>query len=459
MARIVNGAFRSESTPPTIEPTVPVPIWQWALSVMFRFVTRYCLELSYVMGLLMIWSTGEQVLSGLGFLVVAVIVAGVCIHRPSRRRVFGSVSRRKFRRRWGDAVRHGGLATYNDHVPTPVRNGITNTPAGERLFVRIPSGSTAEQLAGAAEAIATHLEVREVRVTRHLNNARYATVDIVRRDPLSEAGSLSWPHLECPWLSMWDPIPVGVDEYGETVYVSLVEQNLLLGGLPGSGKSVSVSPIAATAALDPGCRLTLLDGKQVELSVWSSCAEALAGPDINEANAVLAELRSEMDSRYARILAAGKRKVSPGDGIPLHVVVCDELAYYLTMGDRTEVKEFTASFRDLVARGRAAGIITIAATQKPSSDIVPTSLRDLFAFRWALRCSTPQASDSILGQGWSTAGFSAQDIDASCRGVGYLLHEGGEPRRIKSFCLDDQDLRNLAARGAALRSPLDKEAA
>jgi len=53
----------------------------------------------------------------------------------------------------------------------------------------------------------------------------------------------------------------------------------------------------------------------------------------------------------------------------------------------------------VVARGRVAGMVTVATTQKPSADVVPTFLRDLFGFRWALRRSTPQTSDTILGSG------------------------------------------------------------
>jgi S-DNA-T family DNA segregation ATPase FtsK/SpoIIIE len=43
--------------------------------------------------------------------------------------------------------------------------------------------------------------------------------------------------------------------------------------------------------------------------------------------------------------------------------------------------------RDFVARGRAAGMVTVATTQKPSADVVPTFLRDLFGFRgwWRTR--------------------------------------------------------------------------
>jgi DNA segregation ATPase FtsK/SpoIIIE, S-DNA-T family len=98
-------------------------------------------------------------------------------------------------------------------------------------------------------------------------------------------------------------------------------------------------------------------------------------------------------------------------------------------------------------------VIFLAATQRPSHDIVPTSLRDLFAFRWALRCTTPQASDTILGQGWASQGFSTHTIDAACRGVGYLRHEGAEPQRLRSFFLNDSDVDELGRRAAILRNP------
>jgi S-DNA-T family DNA segregation ATPase FtsK/SpoIIIE len=50
-------------------------------------------------------------------------------------------------------------------------------------------------------------------------------------------------------------------------------------------------------------------------------------------------------------------------------------------GDRKQRTEFAEVLRDLVARGRAAGVIVCAATQKPASDVVPSALRDLLGFR------------------------------------------------------------------------------
>jgi DNA segregation ATPase FtsK/SpoIIIE, S-DNA-T family len=179
-----------------------------------------------------------------------------------------------------------------------------------------------------------------------------------------------------------------------------------------------LSLLVASAALDPTARLWLLDGKLVELSAWAPCAQRLAGPDIGEAIALLRTLRSEMEARYRELLARGARKITHGDGLPLHLVVCDELAFYLTAEDRKQRAEFAELLRDLVARGRAAGVIVCAATQKPAADVVPSALRDLFGYRLALRRNIPQASDTILGQGWATLGHSAATIAPGQRGSG-----------------------------------------
>src|SRR6202041_1868968 len=109
------------------------------------------------------------------------------------------------------------------------------------------------------------------------------------------------------------------------------------------------------------------------------------------------------------------------------------------------------TLRDLISRGRAAGMIVIAATQKPSNDIIPTFVRDLFSFRMALRCTTPEASDTILGQGWASQGYSASTLDPMTRGVGFLLAEGAVPVKIRTHYLSDGDIAALTKRAEAVR--------
>jgi len=379
-----------------------------------------------------------------GVLVTVAAVAGLAV--PRSRRVLV---------RWlrAAAIRRAWWRAWTDCELPRVRAGrVTSIPAGELVRVRASRGSSLEHVERRAEELAVCLQAREVRVARDPDNAATGTVTLVRRDPLAGMVSVPWPQRDAESLSLWEPIPIGVDELGATITVTLPERNVLMGGEPGAGKSAALSILVATAALDPSTRLWLLDGKLVELSAWAPCAQRLAGPDIDEAVGLLRELREEMEGRYRELLARGRRKITHEDELPLHLVACDELAFYLGSEDRKKQREFAELLRDLVARGRAAGVIVCAATQKPASDVVPSALRDLFGFRLALRCNTPQASDTILGQGWATLGHSAARIAPGQRGVGLLLAEDGTPVRIRGFHLTDEDVDGLATRAAAVRA-------
>lgn len=262
-----------------------------------------------------------------------------------------------------------------------------------------------------------------------------------------------------PGLSIRAPVHLGIDEAGHPVTVKLIEKNKLMGGEPGGGKSNAINLIVAHGALSLDCRLILIDGKQVEFGLWRHCADEFVGPDPAAALDCLKRLQTELNRRYAQLLDAGERKVRRGTGTPAILVAIDEVAYFsATVGDTKQQKEFSILLRDIVARGRAAGVIVVAATQRPSSDIIPTSLRDLFAYRWAFRCTTKAASDTILGQGWATAGYSATDIDLEARGVGWLLAEGSMPKRIKAAHLSDGEIKALAAHAAHLRAEARRRA-
>ena len=253
-------------------------------------------------------------------------------------------------------------------------------------------------------------------------------------------------------LSIWNPVHLGTDEFGSRVEVTLAERNMLIGGEPGGGKSVALQLIVAHGALSADCRLILIDGKRVELGLWRDCAERFIGPSIDEAIDTMHYLQDQIDERTDLLLQMKKRKVTPDLGWPVYLVPVDEVAYFsATVGTPVQQKEFNAANRDVVARGRAPGIIGIEATQRPSADIIPTSLRDLFGYRWAFRCSTEASSDTILGHGWANMGYSATEIDPQSRGVSWLRAEDGVPRRVKAAYLTDAEIIELAAWAAQAR--------
>ena len=160
----------------------------------------------------------------------------------------------------------------------------------------------------------------------------------------------------------------------------------------------------------------MIDGKQVELGLWRDCADRFVGPSMDDALDCMRWLQGLMNGPYDRLVAAGLRKITAASGEPVYLVIIDEYAYFsATVGKKPERDEFAALVRDLVARGRAAGVIVILATQRPSHQVIDPSLRDLFGYRWAFRCTTDSSSDTVLGHGWAGQGYTAAAIDPLAR--------------------------------------------
>jgi len=379
----------------------------------------------------------------MGQVLLAVAAVTLIISTPTRLWLVEALRREGTERRFAQATVDAGVAAA----------AITTmqiVPAGHRLTLSIPPGSTAEDYDEAAEALAVCFRSRAVRVLRDPANAGRAELTIVTCDPLAGAGT-PWPGVGMPETNLWGPLPIGVDEDGAPVWLDLAGHHVLVGGEPGAGKSNALSMIVATAALDPNVELWCLDAKLVELAPWRELSKAFVGPDIEEAGVALGVLQAEMTKRYEWLLGQRLRKVTPDTGLGLVVVVIDELALYI-QGRSKERDEFALGLRDLVARGRAAGIVVVAATQKPAADVVPTAVRDLFGYRLALRCSTREASDTVLGSGWAAAGFNAADIEPATRGVGLLLAESGLPRRLRCHHVTDADIEAIVERAVTVRS-------
>lgn len=257
-----------------------------------------------------------------------------------------------------------------------------------------------------------------------------------------------------PGLSMFDPMFIGIDEFGQHVTLDVVFRNLLIAGEPGGGKSGLVNLAAATAALAENTRLVLFDAKWVELGPYIDVADEFIGDNIDKAIEVLKRLLIVARNRYLWILSQRRRKVRREDLLSTIVTIIDELAMFSTvLGTKAQQEEFEGLLRGLVSLGRACGMPVIGATQRTSWDIIPASLRDLFGYRCAFRCTTNGSSDVILGQGWADLGYSATDIDPDNRGAAWLLADGGIPRRIKAAWLSDTDIYNIADYAAWMRRP------
>ncbi|GAA5036510.1 FtsK/SpoIIIE domain-containing protein [Actinopolymorpha pittospori] len=255
-------------------------------------------------------------------------------------------------------------------------------------------------------------------------------------------------------LSAYHKVHFGIDEYGRPLQVELASRSLLAGGLSRSGKSGFISNGVGHMSQCTDARIILIDGKIVELILWKETADFFVGPDPVLANHVLFTLQEEMNRRYEWLTHRRRRKVVKGDGMDLITVWIDELSVFTTVyGTRDTQERFLSLLMDLVQRGPAAGIVVVAATQRPSAEIVPTRVRDVFSYRVAFRCSTQASSDIILGTGWADLGYDASKIPTNRPGVGYCLAEEGRPFRFRSVYLEDDEIDTLVARSLSIRGP------
>jgi hypothetical protein len=416
------------------------PLWMWRRELLI-------LGVGVVVGLVpwavrgAVWGAVPSVAVGAGCALA--VVVGLVVLPGVRTWLWAG----RIRRSWDAACRYSRVETVSARVPRVTR--VEPHRAGERLILRLPRGASPTDLEAAAERIAVVMDVQKVTVRRDPRRMRTPAAHVIRRSPWS--GRIVSPLADAPAWDLADGVPLGVDDLGAPVRTGLLGRNLLLGGEPEAGKSVALASVLAAACLDPSVRLYGLDGKMVELALWEPILSGLATTNTDDAISLLEELATEMNDRYEKLRADGKRVASRDMGWAPTLLAIDELRFFTANPDKKVREKINGLLIDLVARGRAAWIIVVAATQRPSADVIPTSLRDLMALRMALRCSTRDASDTVLGVGWATAGYSAATIAVEDRGVGLLLAEGGLPVLLKTPWLSDDAIGSIVSRARRLR--------
>lgn len=338
---------------------------------------------------------------------------------------------------------------------------VVRTEGAWEATVELPPGTTYRHATRRRGELAGAIGVDEVQVALdpvkgHNGRVRLWVAD---EDPMQGSAVMSPLINRTKPIDFWtDRVFAGMDQRGRPVEFSLVERSYLVGGEPGGGKSVACNNFLAFAALDPHVQLWIADGKGgFDLADWEPIAKrVLAEPEHEQIMDMIEDLRDEMARRYKLLRKAGHRKVTKEvarqlDMCPIVFHVDEIQKFSLGDGDARKGREFITGVADLVGRGRASGIITGAVTQRPAADVVPTRLRDILSIRWALRCTTPDASDTILGSGRAGQGYSAASFDASQRGAGYLLAEGASPVQTRSAFIADEEVAGIARRAYALR--------
>lgn len=365
--------------------------------------------------------------------------------------------------------------TVGPDAPEFVAPGVYREGQGFGAIVDLPYGYTAEQAIDRRQKLAAGLRVDEFRlfveqVRGDQGHAGRVRLWIADRDPHAGPPTIS-PLVKANSFDLWTEVPFGTNEKGRLVSVPLVWSSVLIGALPRTGKTFSLRLLLAAAALDPYVRILLWDGKggKDHAPFEKICHAFGAGPDDDVARALLeslSELVADMRRRYARIRTLPDDVCPDGKltrglardqrmKMPLTLVAIDEFQEYLE-NPRYGAKILDALI-NLAKVGPAAGIILVLATQRPSSASFSTDLRDVMAIRLALRVTTWQFSEMVLGAGTRSMGLDASKLLASHKGVGILYGAGDGPladqggQTVHAHLMDIPAVSGLCERARRLR--------
>ena len=262
---------------------------------------------------------------------------------------------------------------------------------------------------------------------------------------------------------------------GEPVMADLAKMpHLLIAGTTGSGKSVALNTMILSLLyrMPPEhCRMIMIDPKMLELSVYDNIPHLLAPVVIDPKKAVVALKWAvrEMEQRYSKMAKIGvrgveafnervkaardknevlKRTVQTGfdretgkpiyedevlelEPMPFIVVVVDEMADLMMISG----KEIEGAVQRLAQMARAAGIHLIAATQRPSVDVITGTIKANFPTRISFQVTSKIDSRTILGE------QGAEQL----LGQGDMLYmmAGGRIRRVHGPFVTDSEVEEV----------------
>lgn len=287
----------------------------------------------------------------------------------------------------------------------------------------------------------------------------------VGREDMATAKQQPWPLLKSGTVDLFRPFPFGTDPRGRPVTMELVSTNVLIGSIPGAGKTFSLRVPLLAAALDKRAELWVFELKGTgDLEPLAKVATRYgSGPDdetIEQALFGLRDLRKEL-ARRAKVIAGlpkadcPENKVTPDlaakRSLKLHPLVvavdeCQELFTHPAHG-----KEAGDLAEKIIKLGRALGVILMLATQRPDSNSLPTGVSANVGTRYCLRVMGQVENDMILGTSAYKNGTRATMFTRRDKGVGYLVGASDDPQIVKTFYVDGPAADRITDRARRLR--------
>ena len=318
-------------------------------------------------------------------------------------------------------------------------------PLGLRLTVARTHGQTVADYRQAAPRLATGLGA--IRIDVVPGRAEEVQLVVVIRRPLANPTQLPSSR---PYRGR-GVVELGVREDGEPWILSLAGcSGVLLGGMPGAGKSGTLRALLAGLVGSPQVEVAGADLKEgVELAGWEPAMLTLA-TTLEEAVTVLEDGVDLLNYRFQLMRLARVVDVAHlphSDTHPMRVIVVDEAAdvFVAPPGDRTAkdlVDRAVSAAVTIARKGRAGAVRLVVSTQKPDAVATPTVLRDQLGPRIAHRTATRQHAETILGGLVDLADVPWQ-ISPDTPGVALVAGSEPEPFLARAHHVSADDVRRI----------------
>ena len=316
---------------------------------------------------------------------------------------------------------------------------VTETALGHAVKLSIRPPTTVVTVEQAAHEIAVAFGLARVRVFANPNRADRVTVWL---DARLSIGAIDYRPEENPIgmpLDPMRPLPIGLDDNGDPVAFSPYGQHILIGGNPGSGKSVAMRVLLAGLAASRNVCLVGIDPKHAELSMWSQRFNRLVlGNEVEPTVALLTELLAEVQRRAIHLATMQAATLRPNTDFPWIVLVVDEWAEIGAVGDNKERLQINTLLRRFLSLGRAVGCTAILCTQRPTSDVIDVGTRALTTHRFALKCGDRHQAEAILGVG----AFVPDQLRSATPGRA-LWSDGGPASAVQFYNLTDEQIPSV----------------
>jgi len=337
-----------------------------------------------------------------------------------------------------EALREGGVRVKLDGEP------LTG-PAFVRYYIDTEPGVRPDRIPQLATTLWTRLRTQE-QPQISIERGRIV-VDVERPDRQTVYWRDLRDLLAKPSRAGSSRFPVGVAIDGSLHWADFAkpqDSHMLVAGTAGSGKSEWLrAAIASLVAQNTPAtlRLLLIDPKRTAFHAFEDSPSLYAPvvyPDDTEIAPIFNQLIDEMERRYRTISDAGLADLgaynATHEPLPRIVCFCDEYAD-LIMADPKQRKEIERLVGRLSAKGRAAGVHLVFATQRPSREVVTGVIDTNLMARVCLRVVKPAESRIVLG---------GDNGASTLLGRGDLLFKNiGAPVRLQSPFVEDEELAGL----------------